>query len=396
MIKSIRISAGLVVVLLAYATPGHIVAQLRFSDDFENGLERWELVGDQAINVHESGDPEHGKVLVLKPDGQVYALVRDSDQWSAIRVEGDILFPRNEHNYFGLIYHYNQTRFRTDFSSIYIKGNGSYIRANPHRDGNVSRLMYEEYRTRLTSDQAIQINQWHAFKAEIMGPVCHLYVGDMSIPKLTFSLYEHSSGLVGFKPRVAGGDVWLDNVRITSIEELSYTGPDIPAIDYETDSLITDWEVLGPLTRPVPEIEHAVKPFASLRVGRTKYTWEPFEVDIRGAVITGKVTEYLGERSVAYFRTVVHANTNKAAILHVTTLDELALWINDRFYGYIYRDGYVSGDNDWNAWYDFWKNPAHAGRRIPIELKPGANQILVRTRNGQYASGGFFARLESP
>jgi hypothetical protein len=395
--KPIRMLTGLMTILLVGTFPGRLTAQLRFTEDFEDDLSRWKLIGDQAIAIRESDDPDHGHVLVLRPDGLVHALVKDSDRWGALRVEGEILFPRDEHNYFGLMYNYAETRSRTDFGSIYIKGNGSYLRVNPHRDGNVSRLMYEEYRTRLTGDQAIQINRWHTFKAEIMGSVCHFYVGDMSAPKLTFSMYERSSGLVGFKPRVAGGDVWLDNVRITSIEKLSYSGPDKPAIGYEPDSLITDWEVIGPLAEPVPEIERAGDPFSEIRIGRERYGWMPFQVDPRGAVITGKVTQYMGERTVAYFRTILQANVDQVVTLHVTTLDELALWINGSFFGYIYRDGYVSGDqNDWNAWYDFWKNPAHAGRRVPVELKAGQNQILIRSRNGQYASGGFFARIETP
>ncbi|MFC1481994.1 hypothetical protein ACFL6E_07100 [Candidatus Neomarinimicrobiota bacterium] len=397
MINSIRMLTGLMTILLVCVFPNRLPAQLRIIDDFENDLSRWELVGEHAIAIKESDDPEHGQVLVLQPAGLVYALVKDSDQWGPLRVEGDILFPRDEHNYFGLIYNCAKTRSRTDFGSVYIKGNGSYIRVNPHRDGNVSRLMYEEYRTRLTGDQAIHINRWHRFKAEIMGSVCHLYINDMALPKLTFPLYERDSGLVGFMPRVAGGAVWLDNIRITSIAELTYAGPDIPAIDYQPDSLITDWEVIGPFTKPIPEIERADNPFTRLRIGLARYSWMPFPVDPRGAVITGKVTEYMGDKTVAYFRTSLEAPAEKTVILHVTTTDELALWVNGNFYGGIYRDGYVSGDqNDWNAWYDFWKNPEHAGRRLSIELKSGANQILLRTRNGQFASGGFFARFETP
>jgi hypothetical protein len=153
--------------------------------------------------------------------------------------------------------------------------------------------------------------------------------------------------------------VWLDNVRITSIGKLNYTGPDIPAIEYEPDSLITDWEVIGPLTKPVPEIERARDPFTQIRMGRARYAWKPFPVDARGTVITAKVTEYMGERTVAYFRTLLQADVE-------------------------------------DAWYDFWTNPEHAGRRIPVELKAGENQLVFRSRNGQYASGGFFARIEAP
>jgi hypothetical protein len=397
MVNVIRPLKGLIAILMVYLDSNILTAQIRFADDFENNLTQWELVGEQAIAIQESGDADHGQVLVLEPDGHVFALVKESDQWGAIRVEGEILFPQNEHNYFGLIYNYISTHSRVDFGSLYIKGNGSYIRANPHRDGNVSRLLYEEYKIKLRGHQKIQINRWHSFKAEIMGSACHFYVDDMSVPKLTFSLYEGSSGLVGFKPRVAGGTVWLDNVRITSIEELSYVGPDIPNVDYDPDSLITDWEVVGPFKKPISEIEGTHKPVPEILIGQKNITWKPFQTDLRGAIITGRITEYIGERTVAYFRTIIPASEEKEVTLHVTTIDELALWVNGKFHGYIYRDGYVSTDqNDWNAWYDFWKNPEHAGRSIPIELMRGENQILLRTRNGQYASGGFFARLETP
>lgn len=36
----------------------------------------------------------------------------------------------------------------------------------------------------------------------------------------------------------------------------------------------------------------------------------------------------------------------------------------------------------------------HAGRRVRVELREGANRFLIRVRNGAFASGGFFVRLE--
>jgi hypothetical protein len=78
----------------------------------------------------------------------------------------------------------------------------------------------------------------------------------------------------------------------------------------------------------------------------------------------------------------------------VSTLDEIALWVNGRFEGFIYRDGYIDERNDWNAWHDFWRDPAHACRRVPIRLRRGDNVLMVRVRNGDFASGGFFARVE--
>jgi hypothetical protein len=127
----------------------------------------------------------------------------------------------------------------------------------------------------------------------------------------------------------------------------------------------------------------------------TTHTWKPFEVDGRGAVITGQVTEYVGERPVAYFRTIVESDREQKVVLHFSSVDEIALWVNNRFEGFVYRDGYMSlPENDWNAWYDFWKNPDHGGSRVPVQLTPGTNQLVIRVRNGQFASGGFFLRLE--
>jgi hypothetical protein len=361
-----------IILLMAY--PCITVAQVQFQDDFNGDLSGWNLIND------------------------VHALVKNSEKWGAVRVEAQILFPDDKHNYFGLIYNYTQENSRIDFGSIYIKGNGSYIRANPWRDGNASRLLYEEYKTQLIDDQAIKINKWHNIKAEILGNVCHFYVGDMSTPKLTFDLFEKSSGLVGFKPRVTGWPVWVDNVKVTSIRQLNYNGPNIPMVDYEPDSLLTSWESIGPFRRHIKEIERASRSSKSIiSVDDQVFTWKPFVVDKRGAVITGRLSEYAGERSVAYFRTTIPSDIQKTVVLHFSTTDEISFWVNGRFYGFIYRDGYVSlPQNDWNAWYDFWKNPEHAGRKVSIDFEPGENQIVIRIKNGQFASGGFFVRKEIP
>jgi len=386
---------GLIFVLCF--VPGLAWAQVRFTDDFEDDLSQWKLVGEHAINIVGSNDPIHGRVLEMQPDGIVYALVKNSDQWGPVRIEGDVLFPTQGHNYLGLIYNFNQTKSRSDFGEIYLKGNGSYLRVNPWRDGNVSRLLYEEYKTSIQGDDAIVFNQWQKVKAEIKGSMCHFFVGDMEIPKMTFGLFERESGLVGLKPRVVGEPVWVDNIKVTSIKQLSYAGPELPKIDYHPDSLITDWEVIGPLKKPITAIEWTSDPLKREVVTEdTTYRWQPFQVDPRGAVITARVTEYSGEHPLAYFRTIVESNRERDVILHFSSIDEIALWVNNRFEGFVYRDGYISlPENDWNAWFDFWKNPEHAGSRATVRLKQGMNHIVIRVRNGQFASGGFFLRIEN-
>lgn len=394
---AVLIFFGLSIGSLGTLTPDSAIAQVRFRDDFEGTLSGWKLVGGHAIEIIESKDSTHGRVMAMQPDGIVYALVKDSEQWGPVRIEGEVLFPTEGHNYLGLVYNYTRNASRTDFGEIYLKGNGSYLRINPWRDGNVSRLLYEEYKTPVRGDEAIIINKWHKFKAEIQGSMCHFYVGNMSIPKITFGLFEHASGLVGLKPRVVGDPVWVDNIQITSIKRLSYDGPELPRIVYEPDSLVTEWEAIGPLKKPSTAIEWTSDPAKSeIVTDDTTYTWKPFQVDARGAVITGQVTEYVGERPVAYFRTIVESDREQKVVLHFSSVDEIAHWVNNRFEGFVYRDGYISlPENDWNAWYDFWKNPDHVGARITAQLKPGTNQLVIRVRNGQFASGGFFLRLES-
>lgn len=379
--------------LLFCLTPPLVVAQVRFTDDFEDGdLSGWTVLNPQAVRVIDSDSSDHGKVLELGADDAVVALIRGSDQWGALQVKGDLLFPDGGDNYLAFVYHFKQDGRRTDFGSLYLKGNGSYIRANPWRDLNVSRLLYEEYLTRLQGPSAIEIGRWHSFKMEVMGENCHIYIDDMVTPRITFALYEGTAGLVGFNSRVAGSPAWIDNVRVTSIERLQYDGPPVPSVSYSPESQITEWEVMGPFPGATAAVERS-GPGPQVLVSGQEHDWRPFETDMRGAVISGRVTEFRGGRPVAYFRTFVTVPEKRSATLHVSSVDELAVWVNGRFHGYIYRNGYVD-DNDWNAWYDYWQNPEHEGRRIQLELDKGTNHVVFRSYNGQFASGGFFARWE--
>jgi hypothetical protein len=350
---------------------------LKFQDDFESGLKRWELYGNGGAEIIDSGDPVHKQVLLLRPQGDVYALVKKSAEWGGVRLEGEVLFPDEIDNYLGVVYNFQRRKRRTDFGLIYIKGNDSYLIVNPHRDFNVNRTLYEEYRTPLKGDAAIRTGKWQRFKAEIIGRSCHFYVGNMNVPQLIFSSLELSSGAVGLQPRSVGGDVWVDNILITAINKFSYDGISLPnAPEYELEPLLTHWEAIGPLAQTSDDLAR----------NPAKIKWNQFRTDDRGAVVTGRLVDYHGPRTVAYFRTRVQSGNDRLAYLEISSVDDLALWVNGRFHWFIPRRGL--------AWYDFWKNAEHQGQRIPIELKKGANDLVFRTRGGVYASGGFFARIE--
>jgi hypothetical protein len=356
-----------------------------FFDDFEGDLSGWEIGDPEVIRTRDSGDPECGRVLELAPtDARLAALMRGSEEWQGYRVEGFFLFPTNEHNYLGLVYNLVETDGRVDLGSIYVKGNGSYIRVNPRRDWNPARMLYEEWRVALTGEDAVRIGEWHHFAAEVVGNACHPYVGDAPEPKVTFDLYENDRGKAGFKPRVIGGPVWIDDVLVTDIDGFGYEGPRRPeGLDFRPEEMVTDWDVLGPLTRAHPDLERSPSPVEqAVRENGREHRWRPFDTDARGALVTGRVVDFLGPRTVAYFATTIRVDEPTA--LHVSTIDDLAVWLNGRFEGYYDRDRF--------AWHDFGRNPRHPLDPGPLMLPPGENTVLFRVRGGVYASGGFFVR----
>ncbi len=364
---------------------------LLFADDFEAGLAAWETNDDVAVAIVDSGDPAHGRVLELSPShSTLYALINGSESWPAYRIEGEVLFPTDEHNYLGFIYNLRHVGDRIDLGSLYIKGNGSYIRVNPRRDWNPARMLYEEFRVDLTGDAAIVTGEWRRFALEVEGAVCHLYVADMETPKVTFPYFELDSGKAGFKPRVVGGPVWIDNLRVIAIDELSYRGSMLPAgVEHEPGRMVRSWRVLGPLEATHTELERRpLPPSAGVVEDGVEHRWREFETDGRGAVVTGRVVDFLGEDTVAYFHTTIEVPDGSAAVLEFSSIDDLTLWLNGQFEGYSYADNY--------AWYDFSVNPDHPpSPYTSLGLVVGTNHVLIRIRGGRYASGGFFAAVKT-
>ena len=78
---------------------------LLFYDDFENDLSKWDLTTPHKIQIINSKDPSHKNVLALYPGGpSVYALIKNSEKWNAVSIEGDLLFPSYYSHYLGFIY----------------------------------------------------------------------------------------------------------------------------------------------------------------------------------------------------------------------------------------------------------------------------------------------------
>jgi hypothetical protein len=112
----------------------------------------------------------------------------------------------------------------------------------------------------------------------------------------------------------------------------------------------------------------------------------PFHTDPRGAVVTGTVTEHKGARRVAYFHATVSSDGAREVQLRVSSVDDLAMWLNGEFLGFFKRSN--------TAWWDFLTNPQHRVDQGRVQLRDGTNQVLVRVVGGTYATGGFFLGFE--
>jgi hypothetical protein len=210
---------------------------------------------------------------------------------------------------------------------------------------------------------------------EIDGVRAHVYVGSGDVPQMTFDGFEYDRGAIGLQPRSVGGPVWVDNVRVRSIDRLSYSGPPIPSIAYDPTSLLTSWQVAGPFDRTDDDLaRHPDR-------GR----WAKFETDARGAIITGRVVDYHGPNTVAYFRATIDSKAAGESELEFSTSSDLSMWLNGQFISGASRQDF--------AWFDFTTNKEHQPRRLTVALKAGRNDLVVRVRGGAYAEAGFFSRV---
>jgi hypothetical protein len=196
-----------------------------FEDDFESGLGNWNMHGRGGVVVRDSGDPTHGRVLVPVPNGDVYALIEESEHFGAHGSKGTCCSrmrptTTSASSYFG------RRGRRTDFGVIYIKGNDSYLQANPHRT-STSRTLYPEFRAMLIGDAAIRARRWQNLRSKSSDGRAFLRRRDAG-PQLTFAEFERQTGALGCSRVLVGGDVWVDNIRVTSIDRFSYSGRNVP------------------------------------------------------------------------------------------------------------------------------------------------------------------------
>jgi hypothetical protein len=409
--KYIKFLVILVLVIIC-GTPGVSKSKhkpISFKDDFETGTAKWNIANSFRTKIVDSGDAGHGKVLSLHAGGAgVYALIKGSEKWTDIRIEGDFYFPSYYPHYMGLVYNLNRKGSRVDFGCMCVSGPlgedikstfrnfyryrqqppaqfiGNVVIARHHRDGVAARYQAPEYWVVLKDDTGVKPGEWHHFKAEIMGPACHFYVDDMKTPKITYDYYEYASGAVGFKPIFAGAGFWVDNIEVTSIDQFAYKGPILPAgIRYKPETLVTKWHAVGPFYRPLEELEKdGFLPGKTYFNEDEKLKWQPFQADGRGCVVTSRVFSKFNRKYYAYFHTEIMSKAEKQVTLKFSSTNNLVVWVNNKKAGTIGARIF--------AWYDFLENPEHKGQELKADLKPGKNHVLILVKGGLSEGDGFY------
>ena len=407
----------LLITLLLFSCNRH--KDLLFSDDFENGLDNWELTSPYKIKIIESNDSAHKKVLELNTNGSAaYALIKGSEKWKNFSVEADFLFPENFHHYIGFIYNFNQNAHRADFGSIFVFGPygapfdsllnyygnylygelplpknklGNSVWANPHRDFKASRALYPDYYVLLPKDQVVGINEWHKFKAIVVDSVCQVFVDDLDTPRLTFDLFEFASGKVGFKPRYSGSACWLDNVIVKKNQELKKVETE-GGLKSDYELCLNDWNFIGPFYHNVDSI--ILDPDMSMNLQDTInsqiYRWEPFSSDNRGCVVADRITEFKSGKNIVYFKTNIYSKSDSAVTLYFHTANNLTLWVNKQYVNYI------NGKRPNEFLYpDFMSNPNRSKDSLSVNLKEGNNELLIRLIGGRYSGDGFYAAMRT-
>ena len=166
----------------------------------------------------------------------------------------------------------------------------------------------------------------------------------------------------------------------------TWTGSAQPSVAYDRTAFLTRWWVLGPVESYLDEAALAAEEGSVVTDSEGRaLRWEALEADARGAVATGPIVEYRGARRVAYFRTRIRVPEGAPYRLALSTVDDVAVWVNGRFFGF--------GGGGASAWWDAPWNPEHDAIAFSRLLPPGDSEVVIRVVGGVYARGGFYVWL---
>lgn len=353
-------------------------------ENFENGLSNWETKSQEHVEiVKEQG--KDNRVLQLTPRNErgkrTDTLYAPSHNWKNFSMTGRFLFPDEGDGYLGFIYHHREGEQRTDYGVLYVKSNGSYVRASPHYDGNPSWRLHEELRQDLTGQRKIQVGKWHQFKMQVVAGTASLFIDDMQRAVLDFDLFDNEFGAMGFEARPGRGEkVWVDDLHIQPVDTVPPT-IDLRSITHDSNLI---WQVQGPFSESQNKGNRAPE--------LKEQDWRRIEPDKRGLINTGRLTQSdSGKRNILYLRTQFQINDESApkpSWIAFSSANNLDVWFRGFYRGTVGSERFV--------WSDFLSNPIYPGARMSLIPAKGQNDIILKVYGNKFAAGGFFAALENP
>lgn len=353
-------------------------------ENFENGLSNWVTKSQAHVEiVKEQG--KDNQVLQLTPRNErgkrTDTVYTPSHHWRNFSMTGRFLFPDEGDGYLGFIYHYRTGDQRTDYGVLYVKSNGSYVRASPHYDGNPSWRLYEELRQDLTGQRKIRVGKWHQFKLEVVAGTASLFIDDMQHAVLDFDMFNNEFGAIGFEARPGRGErVWVDDLHIQPLD----TSPptiDLTSITHDSNFI---WQVQGPFSASQNKGNRAPE--------LKEEDWRRIDPDKRGLINTGRLTQSdSGKRHILYLRTqflIDDESAPKPSWVAFSSANNLDVWFRGFYRGTVGSERFV--------WSDFLSNPDYPGARMSLIPTKGQNEIILKVYGDKFAAGGFFAALENP
>jgi hypothetical protein len=357
--------------------------EIEVKENFEGDLSNWTINSKNHVEiVKEAGKNNH--VLQLTPmnkrGARTDTLYKPSRSWKNISMTGRFLFPDEGDGYLGFIYHHREDKQRTDYGVLYVKSNGSYVRASPHYDGNPSWRLYEELRKDLSGQRKIRVGTWHQFKFEVVAGTASLFIDNMQRSVLDFDMFNNEFGAIGFEARPGRGEkVWIDDLQIQHANSPA-SSVNLKSISH--DSTLT-WQVQGPFSESqnkrnnVPQLKEE--------------DWRTIEPDKRGLINTGRLTQTdSGNSNILYLRTQFQIlnESDKPSWIAFSSANNLDVWFRGFFRGTVGSERFV--------WSDFLSNQNNPGARLSLIPKTGQNDIILTVYGDKFAAGGFFAALETP
>jgi hypothetical protein len=357
-----------------------LAKEILFEDRFDGrSADRWPIPPIQLID-----DPEHGKVLHLKPGdpnaGHWLGWAGD-DTWRSYRLEMEVLPVGEGSGFLGFDFHVQGDESgccNVHFPAFPEGGERRFEGCGRYDDGNTSwKLGPLSQRTA----PAVK-GEWLRLCLDAGDTVANLYVGDDAQP--VFTMYDLPFASGGIRLWRYYASALFRNLRVTASRDVE------PILDDTWGSVagpgvIRDWS----MSRMLPQGFGSDDPVAAART--EDMGWRDVAGDRRGVVNVVAVDpgEYC-RKGVVFARATVGSTAEAARQFTLTYTDQLSMWLNGTSVFVGERRGwYDPGRSDADGWGRLLPDQF----RVKLPLVSGKNEVLVRLEVNEALFGsGFWVR----